>query len=104
MVVPPAKLTQGVEDVDVEPTVEIREARAPCAGVEQDGERTLHVARRLGDQRQPRAEMLSQQGSPIWQARANDCSRLSEAPASSPWQSRTWPSNACGHGRKDSQW
>ena len=51
----------------------------------------------------PRAEMPSQHGSPIWQARANDCSRQSAAPATSPWDSRTWPSSACGQGRNASQ-
>ena len=51
----------------------------------------------------PRAEIPSQHGSPIWQARANDCSRHAAAPASSPAASSASPSIACGHGRKDSQ-
>ena len=51
--VPPAELAQGVEDVDVEPGVRVRETGAPCSRVEQDDERRVEVSSGRGHQSQP---------------------------------------------------
>ena len=95
---------QRIQDVHVEPHVGVRQPVASCPSVEQVGQRPVG-ARPLASatRASPRARSPSQQGSPIWQARANDCSRQAAAPAESPRARQHLPEQRLRPRRKDSQ-
>ena len=101
-----AELAQRVEDVDVEPDVGVGQPVGAGPGVEERRRRPGRCRPSASASRaSPRAEIPSQQGSPIWQARAKDCSSSSAARVEvAARQARPRPSRACGHGRNESQW